>query len=49
MEELIDVLQAIAKSRKLGPADLRPGARIGIVTTSGGAGVWLADACSPAA
>jgi acyl-CoA synthetase (NDP forming) len=45
-EELIDVVQAIAKARKLGTSDLRPGARIGISTTSGGAGVWLADACS---
>ena len=45
-EELIDVVQAIAKSRKLGTRELPPGARIGIVTTSGGAGVWLADACA---
>ena len=44
--ELIDVAQAIAKARELGTRDLRPGARIGISTTSGGAGVWLADACS---
>ncbi|HEY6493649.1 MAG TPA: CoA-binding protein [Trebonia sp.] len=45
-EELIDVVQAIAKSRKLGTRGLRPGARIGIATTSGGAGVVLADACA---
>ena len=45
-EELIDVVQAIAKSRKLGTRELPPGARIGIATTSGGAGVWLADACA---
>ncbi len=45
-EELIDVVQAIAKSRKLGARELPPGARIGIATTSGGAGVWLADACA---
>lgn len=44
-EELIDVLQAIAKSRKLGTRELPARARLGIVTTSGGAGVWLADAC----
>ena len=45
-EELIDVVQAIAKSRRLGTSRLPPGARIGIATTSGGAGVWLADACA---
>jgi acyl-CoA synthetase (NDP forming) len=45
-EDLIDVVQAIAKSRKLGTRALPPGARIGIATTSGGAGVWLADACA---
>jgi acyl-CoA synthetase (NDP forming) len=45
-EELIDVVQAIAKSRKLGTRELPRGARIGIATTSGGAGVWLADACA---
>ena len=45
-EELIDVVQAIAKSRTLGTRELLPGARIGIATTSGGAGVWLADACA---
>jgi acyl-CoA synthetase (NDP forming) len=45
-EELIDVLQAIAKSRNLGTRELPAGARIGIATTSGGAGVWLADACA---
>ena len=45
-EELIDVVQAIAKSRRLGTKQLPAGARIGIATTSGGAGVWLADACA---
>lgn len=45
-EELIDVVQAVVKARKLGARDLAPSARIGIVTTSGGAGVWLADACA---
>jgi acetyltransferase len=45
-EELIDVVQATAKTRKLGTRELPPGARIGIATTSGGAGVWLADACA---
>jgi acetyltransferase len=45
-DELIDVVQAIAKSRKLGTRELPAGARIGIATTSGGAGVWLADACA---
>jgi acyl-CoA synthetase (NDP forming) len=45
-EELIDVVQAIAKSRKLGSRELPPSPRIGIATTSGGAGVWLADACA---
>jgi acyl-CoA synthetase (NDP forming) len=45
-EELIDLVQAIAKSRKLGRKELRAGARVGIATTSGGAGVWLADACA---
>lgn len=45
-EGLIDVLQAVVKSRRLGTRELRPGARLGIVTTSGGAGVWLADACA---
>jgi acyl-CoA synthetase (NDP forming) len=39
MEELIDVLQATTKSK---PAQ---GNRVGIATTSGGTGVWLADAC----
>ncbi|MCU1415211.1 MAG: acyl-CoA synthetase [Microbacteriaceae bacterium] len=38
MDELIDVLQAVVKSR---PA---AGRRIGVMTTSGGSGVWLADA-----
>ncbi|MBO9577670.1 MAG: CoA-binding protein [Microbacteriaceae bacterium] len=36
-DELIDVLQAVSKSGQLA------GRRVGIVTTSGGAGVWLAD------
>jgi acyl-CoA synthetase (NDP forming) len=45
-EDLIDVVQAIAKSRALGSQQLPPGARVGIATTSGGAGVWLADACA---
>jgi acyl-CoA synthetase (NDP forming) len=40
MEELIDVLQATTKSK---PA---LGNRVGIATTSGGTGVWLADACA---
>jgi acyl-CoA synthetase (NDP forming) len=44
-EELIDAVQAVAKARKLGLGELRPGARTGIAATSGGAGVWLADAC----
>jgi acyl-CoA synthetase (NDP forming) len=45
-EELIDVTQAIAKTRRLGLRPLPRAARIGIATTSGGAGVWLADACA---
>jgi acyl-CoA synthetase (NDP forming) len=45
-EELIDVVQAVAKTRRLGARELAPAARIGIATTSGGAGVWLADACA---
>jgi acyl-CoA synthetase (NDP forming) len=45
-EELVDVVQAIAKTRALGTAPLPPGARVGIATTSGGAGVWFADACA---
>jgi acyl-CoA synthetase (NDP forming) len=45
-EELIDVVQAIAKSRKLGTRELPAGARVAVATTSGGAGVWLADACT---
>lgn len=39
MDELIDVLQTTTKSK---PAR---GRRVGIATTSGGTGVWLADAC----
>lgn len=42
MDELIDVLQAIMKSPE------PRGRRLGIMTTSGGAGVWLADACADA-
>jgi acyl-CoA synthetase (NDP forming) len=45
-EELIDALQAIAKSRRLQTKELPPGAWLGIDTTSGGAGVWLVDACA---
>ncbi|MDX6421801.1 MAG: hypothetical protein QOG28_6421 [Trebonia sp.] len=45
-EELIDVVQATAKTRRFGLRPLPAGARIGIATTSGGAGVWLADACA---
>jgi acyl-CoA synthetase (NDP forming) len=45
-EELIDVVQAIAKVRRLGARELPPGGRVAVVTTSGGAGVWLADACA---
>ncbi|MFC6022579.1 CoA-binding protein [Plantactinospora solaniradicis] len=40
--ELIDVLQALDKVPTLA------GRRIGILATSGGAGVWLADACRDA-
>ena len=40
MEELVDVLQAVTKS----PPAMGP--RVGILTTSGGTGVWLADACT---
>ena len=42
MDELIDVLQAIVKTPNAA------GRRLGIMTTSGGAGVWLADACHDA-
>jgi acyl-CoA synthetase (NDP forming) len=42
VEELIDVLQILKCGRSL------TGRRIGIVGTSGGAGVWLADACERA-
>jgi acyl-CoA synthetase (NDP forming) len=38
-QQLVDFVQALAKSPPL------PGRRVGVVTTSGGAGVWLADAC----
>ncbi len=53
MDELIDVVQAVAKARRPGAGQSpgarelpAAGARIGIATTSGGAGVWLADACA---
>jgi acyl-CoA synthetase (NDP forming) len=39
-EELLDVCFALSRGRGAG------GPRIGILTTSGGAGVWLADACT---
>ncbi len=39
-EELLDVCFALSRRR------LAAGGRVGIVTPSGGAGVWLADACS---
>lgn len=39
MDELIDVLQTTTKSKP------STGPRVGIATTSGGTGVWLADAC----
>jgi acyl-CoA synthetase (NDP forming) len=46
-KELVDVVQAVAKIRRLGARDLpATGARIGIATTSGGAGVRFADACA---
>jgi acyl-CoA synthetase (NDP forming) len=45
-EELVDMVQAITKTRALGTAALPAGARVGIATTSGGAGVWFADACA---
>jgi acyl-CoA synthetase (NDP forming) len=38
-EELLDVCFALSRRR------LAAGNRVGILTTSGGAGVWLADAC----
>jgi acyl-CoA synthetase (NDP forming) len=38
-EELLDVCFALSRGR------VASGPRIGILTTSGGAGVWLADAC----
>ncbi|MBO0894874.1 MAG: hypothetical protein J2O39_10895, partial [Acidimicrobiales bacterium] len=41
-QQLVDFLQALAKATPL------RGRRIGIVTTSGGAGVWLTDACQEA-
>ena len=36
---LVDALQVLAKARPMA------GTRVAIVTTSGGAGVWMADAC----
>lgn len=41
-EELLDACFALSRGRLAG------GTRIGILTTSGGAGVWLADACETA-
>ncbi|MCX6502941.1 MAG: CoA-binding protein [Microbacterium sp.] len=41
-DELVDVLQALSKAKPVA------GRRVGIVTTSGGAGVWLSDALSEA-
>lgn len=41
-QQLVDFLQALAKASPL------RGRRMGIVTTSGGAGVWLTDACQEA-
>jgi acetate---CoA ligase (ADP-forming) len=38
-EELLDVCFALSRGRRAA------GSRVGIMTTSGGAGVWLADAC----
>jgi len=39
-EELVDILQAVARKKRA------KGRRLGIMTTSGGTGVWLADACT---
>jgi acyl-CoA synthetase (NDP forming) len=39
-EELLDVCFALSRGRRAA------GSRVGIMTTSGGAGVWLADACA---
>jgi acyl-CoA synthetase (NDP forming) len=39
-DELLDVCFALSRRRRA------PGPRVGILTTSGGAGVWLADACA---
>jgi acyl-CoA synthetase (NDP forming) len=39
-EELLDVCFALSRGRRAA------GPRVGILTTSGGAGVWLADACT---
>jgi acyl-CoA synthetase (NDP forming) len=39
-EELIDLLQALSKAPRM------KGRRLGVMTTSGGAGVWLSDSCA---
>jgi acyl-CoA synthetase (NDP forming) len=39
-EELVDIVRAVAKCTPM------RGSRIGVLTTSGGAGIWLADACA---
>ena len=39
-QELLDVCFAVSRGRRAA------GSRVGIMTTSGGAGVWLADACA---
>jgi len=41
-EDLLDVAFAVSRRSSM------PGRRIGIITSSGGAGVWLADACGAA-
>jgi acyl-CoA synthetase (NDP forming) len=41
-EDLLDIASALSRQR------LMTGDRVGIVTTSGGAGIWLADACEKA-
>jgi acyl-CoA synthetase (NDP forming) len=38
-EDLLDVCFALAQARPM------PGPRVGIITASGGAGIWAADAC----
>jgi len=42
VEEVVDALHALTKAPRAA------GRRVGVVTTSGGTGVWLADACSAA-